>query len=298
MRQLNLTLTLPEDVLHRKRQARRSASLLALGLVLAALWLLSGPDLDPDAVDFGTVPSRVVRTLPVKLTNRGVREMRPSKIAVEGRDALEFTLPRQTCGSVPASSACTVEVTFHSGEPGAKHAELVVEVSGGQRVISELSAVTLPPDVSVTPPFVAFGEVPANSTSEARIVRLIGQPGLALKHYEVSEGGNGYEATASRCDRLKGTTICPIAVRFSPNGEGDRSAVLEITENLTGIAHGNRNGSPPNDRGGRHDTSHRPSQYGDRKWYRWRKSPATDASPGTSSIHASDPTGTAIRERH
>ncbi|UWZ84695.1 choice-of-anchor D domain-containing protein [Occallatibacter riparius] len=235
MRQLKLTLTIPERALSRKQRARSSSAWLSVLLVGAVLWLVSGGELDPGQVDFGAVSYGTAVQKQLKLTNRGFRDLPIARFSVE-QDAQEFTVVADECKDLPASNVCTIDVTFHSGDPGAKRARLVVETASGQRLISDLTAISLPDIVTVTPEFLAFGDVFTGSTSAEQIVSVSGAPGLTLT--AASAEGDGYIARQRGCENLAGTTICKVAVQFqSGTTAGERAGVLDVSDNRSGIQH-------------------------------------------------------------
>jgi hypothetical protein len=234
MRQLQLKTTIAEDELDKLRRKSRSSTWIAAGLLLAAVWVVSGVSLSPSLVVFSSVKVDAVEHKPVTLTNRSIQTLRQSTIEVEGPDASDFQVS-DPCKVVLSSHTCVLDVRFQASESGVKHAQLVVQTTEGKRLVSELLATALPGVVSVTPGTLNFGEVTVGGSAENSVV-VSGETAFQINAFSVSQTDD-YQATTQPCRDAKGFRDCTVSVQFQPKAEGPRTAELLISDNTSANPH-------------------------------------------------------------
>src|SRR5712691_3739985 len=238
MRQLELKATIAEDELKGLRRTRPSSGWVAAGLVLAAGWLFAGVSLRPSSLEFSSLPVGIGEAREqVKLTNRGVSDFRPDRIAVEGPAAKDFQVKGQ-CGVVLPGQSCVLEVQFRPQEPGEKQAELVVRTPDGKQMATELSGTARPAAVSVSPGALDFGQVEIGSSSNAIDVVLRGEGWYHVHGVSVSGNRDQYKVRTGTCNgSAGGLRTCIISLRFAPRDEGAQPAELVIADDGVGSPH-------------------------------------------------------------
>lgn len=238
MRQLEFNATIAEEEQKRLRRKRPSSGWVAAALVLAAGWVFAGVSLSPSSLEFDSLPVGVGEAREqVRLTNRGISDFRPDRIAVEGPDAKDFQV-KGPCGVVLPGQSCVLEVQFHPQEPGEKQAELVVRTPDGKQMATELSGVARPAAVSVSPGELDFGQVEIGSFSNMGEVVLRGEGWFHVHGVSLSKNNDHYKVVSDTCNGNAGALrTCAILVRFAPRNEGTLAADLVIEDDGIGSPH-------------------------------------------------------------
>jgi len=237
MRQVEFKATIPDEV-KGLRRARSSSGWVTGALVLAAGWVFAGVSLNPSALEFNSLPAGIGDAREqVRLTNRGVIDFRPDRIAVEGPAAKDFQV-KGLCGVVLPGQSCVVEVQFRPQDPGEKRAELVVYTPDGKQLATELSGTARPAAVSVSPGELDFDQVEIGSSSNTREVVLRGEGWFHVHGVSLSRNSDQYEVRAGACNgNAGGLRTCFISVRFVPQNEGALPAELVIDDDGVGSPH-------------------------------------------------------------
>jgi hypothetical protein len=238
MRQLEFNATIAEEELKRLRRKRPSSGWVAAGLVLAFGWVFAGVSLSPSVLEFDSLPVGIGEAREqVRLTNRGISDFRPDRIAVEGPAAKDFQV-KGSCGVVLPGQSCVLEVQFHPQEPGEKQAELVVRTPDGKQMATELSGVARPAAVSVSPGELDFGQVEIGSSSNTGKVVLHGEGWFHVHGVSLSRNNDQYKVVSDTCNgNAGGLRTCVILVRFAPQNEGALAADLVIEDDGIGSPH-------------------------------------------------------------
>ncbi|HWZ84315.1 MAG TPA: choice-of-anchor D domain-containing protein [Terriglobales bacterium] len=156
MRQVEFRAYVTQAELKRLRQRKPSAGWVTGAVALALAWIFSAFGMSPARLDFGDLKLGSSGRLPVELTNRGLTELRPASITVEGADARDFALDSgQSCATVKAGESCVLWVDFRPQVSGEKHAKLIVRADDGNELSSEFAGRAtgkeLPPTVHTDP---------------------------------------------------------------------------------------------------------------------------------------------------
>jgi hypothetical protein len=195
----------------------------------------------PGSVDFGPVAvaeSSAPRT--VSVANTGTAPLLVTSVTRGGADAADFEIVSDSCSTAPTAvgGICAIVVRFTPRAKGDRSATLTLADNAGtgsQQVA--LEGVGLAPAVSV-PPGLDFGSltvgeqspllsVPVANIGEAPLqVTDIGIAGTDAADFEIPADADGCSAgpTAPGSE-------CRIELRFTPGGEGHRTATLTITDN-------------------------------------------------------------------
>ena len=205
----------------------------------------------------------------VTITNEGSANLHITNITITGNDASDFNLnlsggpdPVENIPLiVPAGMSKTFTVSFNPASEGTKNASIVITSNDPDEGIVTiiLSGGAAPPDISVDPESIDFGEVKKNKSSSAEIVTIENQGGDDLIITEIKITGENADAfsfkvVGDQCstesvnykkngedEKNEGNENLPmtissgdnaiIKVKFSPKSEGDMTASLEMVSN-------------------------------------------------------------------
>ncbi len=195
--------------------------------------------LTPASLAFGNLavwsvsPAQVVT-----MTNTGGSPLTISGISLGGSNPFNFT-QTNTCGtSLAAGATCSISVKFTPNSTGAKSAVLnVVDAVGTQTVALSGTGgtTTTPATVTLTPASLAFGNLAVWSVSPAQVVTMTNTGGSPLTISGISLGGSNpfnFTQTNTCGTSLAAGATCTISVKFTPNGAGAKSAVLNVVDAL------------------------------------------------------------------
>ena len=195
--------------------------------------------LTPTSLAFGSLavwsvsPAQVVT-----MTNTGGSPLTISGISLGGSNPFNFT-QTNTCGtSLAAGATCTISVSFTPNSTGAKSAVLnVVDAVGTQTVTLSGTGgtTTTPAAVTLTPTSLAFGSLAVWSVSTAQVVTMTNTGGSPLTISGISLGGSNpfnFTQTNTCGTSLAAGANCTVSVKFTPNGVGAKSAILNVVDAL------------------------------------------------------------------
>ncbi len=209
----------------------------------------------PLSEDFGSVQvgssSSIVQ---MSLINAGNQSLTISAFALRGQGASQFTIQDFTCTPstvVPPKGNCFADMAFRPSVTGVYTANIEFTdnsagAAGAQQVIPITGTGTVPaPQVNLLPRMLTFGQQPAGTTSVPQAVTLTNAGGAALTLIGVAITGTdaasfeiGASAGNNPCPMTGGTlainAACTVAVNFSPQTSGAKSAALSFTDNASG----------------------------------------------------------------
>jgi hypothetical protein len=184
----------------------------------------------------------------ISVTNSGPSPLTIASIAVTGTNLGDF-VQTNNCPIGPATIAingsCTVNVTFTPSAAGARSASITITDNGNNspQSVSLAGTGTLPPpNVTLAPSSVGFGNQTVNTTSGSQAITVTnsGPSPLSISAIAVTGTNPGDFAQTNNCPISPATIavsgFCTVNVTFTPLVSNLRSAAITIT--------GNGNGSP------------------------------------------------------
>jgi hypothetical protein len=184
----------------------------------------------PSVVDFGPVGvGSTSASLPVSVTNAGSAAVPITSVAVTG----PFAIASNACGttSLPANSACAIDVEFEPTQAGPETGALVLTDAAGTQSV-ELTGVGLAAATdtlsmaSLTFPATATGQL-----SAAQNVTITNTGGQTLTSIAASVS-SGFTITNGCGTQLAANASCSIGVQFAPAQQGNIGGTLTITDVL------------------------------------------------------------------
>lgn len=231
------------------RQGVLTAGIVGLGGPLSvALSGVGAPlSLSASSLDFGPV---LVHThaapRDLTLTNLGTSPLTVGSISVSGGGAGDFG-PPSGCGSgpvtLPGGGTCVLHVGFTPAATGPRTAALVLQYRAGGSDFTARASLTgtgIAPGLAA-PTGLDFGSVIVGQTA-SRTLSLSNPGSAATTVTALTLAGHAADfAVTSSCGALPvvlspGAT-CQVAVAFTPQGTGDRSATLRIADDAEGAPH-------------------------------------------------------------
>ena len=203
----------------------------------------------PTPLAFGGVKVGTTSTLPITLTNVGLRPLTLSSVGLAtGSDpSFQIVTTGTTCKATPPATvlqtagSCIVNVKFAPTAHAAVGATVAI-LSNGRPLNVPVTGTGTSPIASVSPASLAFGKQNINTTSAAQTVTLsnTGDATLAIAGVGFTAGA-GFSRPAGAAGGTCTTSLaagatCTIAVRFNPTTLGVRNATLTITDDSNSVA--------------------------------------------------------------
>lgn len=199
---------------------------------------LTIPDLvvTPESYDFGVVPVGENRTATFTLRNEGTADLTIDQITITGTHATAFELTRggNTTLLTPNQSA-ELDVQFSPIQSGMHNAQVVIQVGNSSEAIllggiglSENEAV-----LQIEPEQLDFGAVLLGTTVTKQLVLTnAGNTDLSIQKMTI-RGANfrDFELVSPQTWIISPNLSATITLEFTPQTEGSKSALLEITSN-------------------------------------------------------------------
>ncbi|MBI5016844.1 MAG: choice-of-anchor D domain-containing protein [Deltaproteobacteria bacterium] len=190
----------------------------------------------PSRLEFGRLEEGRARTLEVEIRNEGRSNLRVDDAQIRGSG---FVLQRDGCSGVVVAPgrACVLSVRFSPEDPGARAGTLSLRTDDPARRRLDVALAgegesRARPVLAVKPPRLDFGRVTAGEPKvlEAEL-RNDGRGELRIQGAVVR--GPGFDEQADGCSRrsLAPGRSCRVAIRFTPEGQGERSGNLEVSSN-------------------------------------------------------------------
>ena len=195
-------------------------------------------DLSPNSLAFNQSLGTTSAAQTITLSNSGTALLNVASIAITGANSGDFA-QTSTCGATVAPGAiCTINVTFTPSQTGSESATVVVTDDGlGSPQTASLTGTAGAPGASAAPASLNFSSVAMSTTSNAQSITLSNTGGAPLNLTSIAITGtnSGDFAQTNTC----GTSVaaggsCSINATFTPTATGARSAVVTISDNVTG----------------------------------------------------------------
>jgi hypothetical protein len=196
----------------------------------------------PTTLAFGDVGLSSSSTLTDTITNTGAVPLTITKIALTGSNTTYYkesdNCPRSP-SALAAGATCVATVTFTPTISGGLNSTLTVtdNTSSGSNNLS-LTGTGKYPTVSFTPPSLAFGSVPKNtSASLTDTITNTGDVPLIIAHIKFTGSNTKYYSKTDNCPRspktLAGGSTCTVTVTFTPTITGTLNSTLTLTDNTS-----------------------------------------------------------------
>jgi len=198
---------------------------------------VSGLELTPSNLSFGSVYLNSSTTLPVTVTNVG-----SSTVSLSGVSITPGTEPAGTytfvnhCGSpLAAGKSCVIDVTFKAKAEGTLTATLnLTDNAVGTPQTVGLTGNVLDPIAQFSPTKLAFGTQPVSSSTTLP-VQLTNSGLTPLDISGIGISGSGEFTEVNNCPAILSSTMsCTISVTFAPTVTGARTGTLIVTDNVAG----------------------------------------------------------------
>ncbi len=203
--------------------------------------------LDPDAVDFGSVPvggPEASRSVAVEST--GTTPLNVAEVELSGDDADEFRIVADGCSdqAVDPGESCRIDLAFAPGAAGSSSADLdVFSDAGDGPETAELAGTGVSaaiPGIGLDPDRADFGRIVVDegpSAARAFTVESVGTAPLDLGAVAVAGDDPGqFRIVADGCSgrKLDPAATCRVEVAFAPGSAGAKSAHLEVPSDASG----------------------------------------------------------------
>ena len=176
----------------------------------------------------------------VTLTNTGSAALSVTNLVIVGANVGDFAEAANTCGgSVAPGSACTIALTFTPSASGERTAILNIKdnAPGSPQAVS-LSGTGVAPAVSLSTGSLSFGSQAIAITSATQNVTLAntGSAALSITNLVIvgADAGDFAEAANTCGGSVAPGSACTIALTFTPSASGERTATLNIKDNVPG----------------------------------------------------------------
>ena len=202
---------------------------------------VSGPaaSIFPASQNFGSVTvGQSSNSKLVTLTNTGGQGLSVTSISVAGANPSDFVATRN-CSLptvLPPNATCSISLVFSPTAVGARQASLAAtdNAPGSPQSIplTGTGALALPA-VTLSPGSLTFATTKQGSTSPAQTVTITNSGAATLHISSVLLGGSNpadFQVTSACSGAYPVAATCNITVTFSPNGAGQRTANITITE--------------------------------------------------------------------
>ncbi len=198
---------------------------------------VSGLNLSPSNLVFGTVYLNSSTTMPVTVTNVGTTTVTISGVSVTPgtANAAAYTAVNHCTSPLKAGKSCLIDVTFKADAEGTLTATLnLMDNAVGMPQHVGLTGNVIDPVAQFSPTKLAFGTVTVHS-SKTLPVQLTNSGETPLDISNISIGGadaGDFSQTNNCAAEVPAGTSCTISVTFTPAEKGSRSATLVITDNV------------------------------------------------------------------
>lgn len=177
---------------------------------------------------------------PIMLSNTGNATLSLDSITITGPNASEFNLTDGCSASVPANSACTINVTFTPTAAGNATASVnfADNAAGSPQTVplTGVGAQSGAPVVSLSPPTLTFnGQAIGSPASQPTTLSNTGTAVLVINSIAIT-GADAEEFTQTNTcgEALAANASCTITVTFTPTTIGSATASVSINDNAAG----------------------------------------------------------------
>jgi hypothetical protein len=166
----------------------------------------------------------------VTLTNNGAIALLPTAVNITG----DFARTENCVGaSIDTGASCTIEVTFSPTRLGSRTGQLTIQgnIGGGNITVALSGNGVPPPQITLQPTSIAFGDVETGTTSPAEQVTVENAGGSAAAITSVTVSGPFVLASNSCGTKsLAANTDCQMTVQFAPAVNGAATGVLTMVD--------------------------------------------------------------------
>ncbi len=212
---------------------------------LRGLGTLAELTVDRQRLDFGSVrrPGTADRTL--SLRNEGSARLQIQRVSVSGSAAADFVVSAIGCGEsgLAGGASCRITVRFAPRADGARAARLVIQHDGdgpAKEVALIGTALAAQPGFRTSTESLDFSTRQVGSRSSIRTLTITNSGDGRLEISRIWVDGSHareYTLVAGTCDGAPYVAPggnCTVGVRFTPAGNGARSATLRVRHNAGG----------------------------------------------------------------
>ncbi len=198
---------------------------------------VSGLNLSPSNLSFGTVYLNSSHTLPVTVTNVGSTTVTVSGVSITPgtANAAAYTAVNHCTTPLKAGKSCVIDVTFKADAEGTLTATLnLMDNAVGMPQHVGLTGNVIDPVAQFSPTKLAFG-TQAVGTSTTLPVQLTnsGETPLDISNISIGGADAGDFSQTNDCPAiLPATMSCTISVTFDPTAKKARTGTLIVADNV------------------------------------------------------------------
>jgi hypothetical protein len=192
-------------------------------------------------------PDQLVRTASpsqtVTLKNTGTAPLVINSISCIS-NSNDFGQTNACPSSLAPGQSCSIAVTFHPGNSGARPGTLSIESNavGSPHTVVLTGIGLVEPILTLSTVKLDFGSQPVGTSGAEQTVRLWNDGAANLQINSVAVTGvnaSDFIITAESCDRnsVPPEGACEVSIRFNPSALGSQSAIIEFSSNAGGSPH-------------------------------------------------------------
>jgi hypothetical protein len=204
--------------------------------------------LSPVSLTFSGAVGTTTSSQSITVANSGAANLSITSIALSGANAGDFAVQSSsTCKngtSVAAGNSCSVDVAFKATVTGNRSATLVItdNASNSPQSVSLGGTGVNPagPVLTFSPGSLAFPAEPMGTTTPAQTVTMSNTGGAVLNISLITFGGanfSDFKGDMTCGKTLAPGTNCTASITFTPTAQGNRAAVLSISDDEAGSPH-------------------------------------------------------------
>ena len=148
-----------------------------------------------------------------------------------GANASDFAISANTCGgSLAASTACAISITFTPTASGARSAQLSLTDSAGTQIAQLAGTGNAPATDTLGPTSLMFAQQQIGTSSASQQVTLTNSGDVALTLISAALTAGDFSVTNNCGTSLAAHSTCALSMNFIPTATGVRSATLTVTD--------------------------------------------------------------------
>jgi hypothetical protein len=190
--------------------------------------------LSASSLAFGKQPLNLASSAKtITLRSTGIVALPITSISFIGTNPTMFAQTNNCGTSVAAGASCTITIRFKPTSTGPKIANLRVAAGSGAGIkYVTVSGTAVRSAFSISPTALSFGNVPRNTTSSAKVVRIsnTGSVVLPISSIVIAGTNPGQFARTTNCStQVAIGGSCTVSVVFKPTSTGAKFATLQVT---------------------------------------------------------------------
>jgi hypothetical protein len=198
---------------------------------------VSGLNLSPSNLVFGTVYLNSSTTLPVTVTNVGSTTVTITGVSITPgtANAAAYTAVNHCTSALKTGKSCIIDVTFKANAEGTLTATLnLTDNTVGEPQHVGLTGNVIDPVAQFSPTKLAFGTVTVRSSASLPVqLTNSGQTPLNISNISTGGADAGDFSQTNNCPAILSATMsCTISVTFDPTAKGARTGTLIVTDNV------------------------------------------------------------------